>query len=57
MAGSFREQQIIWVKPQPSFEILFRLVNDLKPDENGRFSLTVPNENKGQEGIQGFGFS
>ena len=39
VACSIQEQQVTWVKPQPGFEILFKLVNDLQPDEKGRFFL------------------
>jgi len=37
VACSIQEQQVTWVKPQPGFEILFKLVDDLRPDEKGRF--------------------
>ena len=39
VACSIQEQQVTWVKPQPGFEILFKLVNDLQPDEKGHFFL------------------
>lgn len=39
VACSIQDQQIAWVKPQPGFEILLMLVNDLQPDEKGRFFL------------------
>jgi hypothetical protein len=39
VACSIQDQQITWVKPQSGFEILFKLVNDLQPDEKGRFFL------------------
>jgi hypothetical protein len=39
VACSIQKQQVTWVKPQPGFEILFKLVNDLQPDEKGCFFL------------------
>jgi hypothetical protein len=33
------DQQVTWVKLQPGFKILFKLVNDLQPDEKDRFFL------------------
>jgi hypothetical protein len=39
VACSIQDQQVTWVKPQPGFEILFKLVNDLQPDGKGCFSL------------------
>jgi len=39
VACSIHEQQVTWVKPQPGFETLFMLVNDLRSDKKGRFFL------------------
>jgi hypothetical protein len=39
VAWSFQERQVTWVKPQVGFEILFKLANDLQPDDKGRFFL------------------
>jgi hypothetical protein len=47
---SIREQQVSWVKPRLEFEILLRLVDDLKPAENGRFLLLDHNGHKGLSG-------
>ena len=37
VACSIQDQQVTWIKPQPGFEILFKLVKDLQPDDKGRF--------------------
>jgi hypothetical protein len=42
VACSIQEQQVTWVKPQPGFENLFKLVKDLQPDEKGCFFLNQP---------------
>jgi hypothetical protein len=42
VACSIQEQQVTWVKPQPGFENLFKLVKDLQPDEKGCFLLYQP---------------
>jgi predicted transcriptional regulator len=52
VACSIQEQQVTWVKPQPVFEILFKLVNDLPPDEKGRFFLKITNRNMEQMGTE-----
>jgi len=43
IACSISDQQVAWIKPQPGFEILFKLVKNLLPDESGRFLLSEPN--------------
>lgn len=48
---SIREQQVIWVKPKQEFVIFQRLVDDLKPAENGVFRLLAHNGHKGLSGI------
>jgi hypothetical protein len=48
---SIREQQVIWVKPKQEFEILLKLVDDLKPAENGVFLLLAHNGHKELSGI------
>jgi hypothetical protein len=38
------EKRVVWIKPRIGFEILFQLVGDLRPAENGRFWLDRPVE-------------
>jgi hypothetical protein len=42
VACSIQELQVTCVKPQPGFEILSKLVNDLQPGGKGHFFLKKP---------------